>query len=138
MSDPIEPFSVETYSERLAAAAVPVVRVGGEVDVATVGQFEAQLDAAVAAATAGVVVDLCRVTFVDSTSVNALLNARRSLSPERWLRVAYTHTRIGRLFELCGIADVFPQYASATSAVNDHLARRSRATAAPADAEESL
>lgn len=59
--------------------AVPVVRVGGDLDIATVAQLRTQLLDLADERPPAVVVDLSEVTFLDSTGIGVLIGARRRL-----------------------------------------------------------
>ena len=72
-----------------------------------------------------VVADLTNVTFVDSSVVRALVAAYRELAGRGgWLRVVYTHHLIRRVIEICGLAEVFPQYPSVEGALRGASAAR--------------
>jgi len=53
-----------------------VVQVNGEIDLASAGDFGAQLSRAIGDGAETVVVDLTDVDFMDSAGVNTILNAR--------------------------------------------------------------
>ena len=61
-------FAVEHGS----AAGVPVVRVVGELDIATAPELQEAVDAALRAAPAALVVDLTPTTFLDSTGARTI------------------------------------------------------------------
>jgi anti-anti-sigma factor len=64
-----------------------------------------------------VVVDLLNVSFIDSSVVRALvLGWRATTDSDGWLRVVYTHHLIRRVIDMCGLADVLPQYPSVEAA----------------------
>jgi anti-sigma B factor antagonist len=65
-------FSTET-SDGMA-----VVHVSGDFDLSTVPSFEAELEPSVAAKL--VVIDLAGCTFIDSSALRALVNARRRVA----------------------------------------------------------
>lgn len=65
-----------------------------------------------------VVVDLLNVSFIDSSVVRGLVLARRATSEsDGWLRVVYTHHLIRRVIDMCGLAEVLPQYPSVEAAL---------------------
>jgi anti-anti-sigma factor len=68
------PFELD--SSRVAAALV--LRVSGEVDFATAPRLAEAIDAS-SAETSRVVVDLSSVSFLDSSALNVLVRARRTL-----------------------------------------------------------
>ena len=100
-----------------ASAVHPVVVVAqGELDVADESLQKILLD--VVATERQVVVDLLNVTFIDSSVVGALVLAhRRAGERGGWLRVVYTHHGIRRVVEICGLAELLPQYTSVAAAV---------------------
>lgn len=57
-----------------------VVRVGGEVDIATAPQLQAVFDEVLEASPDSVLVELDDVTFLDSSGIRALVIAKRRLS----------------------------------------------------------
>lgn len=64
-----------------------------------------------------VVVDLMNVSFIDSSVVRALVLARRATTEsDGWLRLVYTHHLIRRVIDMCGLAEVLPQYPSVEAA----------------------
>jgi len=100
-----------------AGPAQPVVVVGnGELDIANESLEKVLLDLATDGR--GIVVDLLNVSFIDSSVVRALALAYRG-TKERggWLRVVYTHHVIRRVIEICGLAELLPQYTSVEAAV---------------------
>ena len=81
-----------------------LVQPQGEVDVATAPQ----LSAALRRCTNGhrlVICDLSEVTFMDSTGLRALVDARRR-EPERFVLGATSH-QVQRLLELTGTSSLF-------------------------------
>jgi anti-anti-sigma factor len=65
-----------------------------------------------------VVVDLLEVTFIDSSVVQALVVGYREASKHGgWLRVVYTRHLIGRVLEICGLAELLPQFTTVEAAV---------------------
>lgn len=95
-----------------------VVRFAGEIDAGDSG-FAEDLLACVETADR-VVVDLLNVTFIDSSVIRALVLAHRAVSAEAgWLRVVYSHHVVRRVIEMCGLAEVFPQYLTIEAALRD-------------------
>jgi anti-sigma B factor antagonist len=88
---------------------VPVVAVGGEIDVATAPQLRECLHRIVAQGNATVVVDLLDVTFLDSTALGVLVGAlKRCRELGGDLHVVVTDPRIMKIFEITGLTKVFP------------------------------
>jgi len=98
-------------------AAAPVVVVAkGELDIADESLQKVLVD--LAAEGRGLVVDLLHVTFIDSSVVRALVLAYREANERGgWLRVVYTHHVVRRVIEICGLAELLPQYTSVEAAV---------------------
>jgi anti-anti-sigma factor len=97
------PFEIST---RVDDGTV-VLDLSGEFDMSEVDSFGACVDGAIASADGVVVIDLCDVTFIDSTAISALLVARRRLADQnRELRVHHTAT-VSRIFELAGLTKLF-------------------------------
>ena len=103
------------------AGDVRVVAVTGEVDLDTAERFNEGLRVALQGGTGPVVVDLCRVPFMDSTGLHLLLNALRRLTRQRrMLAIACEPLGVRRLFELTrmdGTFDLYPSRAEAVAAV---------------------
>jgi anti-sigma B factor antagonist len=93
-----------------------VLTLTGEFDMAAAQAFQSCADVAIDSSTGAVIIDLAAVTFVDSTAIAALLNARRVLiDQQRELRVQHAHApAVSRIFELAGLGDLFfdPQTSS--------------------------
>lgn len=96
--------------------ALPVVVVAkGELDIADESLQRVLVD--LAPDSRGIVVDLLNVTFIDSSVVRALALAYRDATDRGgWLRVVYTHHMIRRVLEICGLAELLPQYTSVEAA----------------------
>jgi anti-sigma B factor antagonist len=98
-----------------------VIEVAGEADLATASQLRDALAQAYEADEADVVVDLSRVTMLDSTALATLLNAlRRMRRSRRELRVAAASPAATRVLRLARLEDDFGCYPT----VRDALARR--------------
>lgn len=97
---------------------VRIVALHGEHDLSKVASLRIELDAAIAASSA-IVVDLTDAEFVDSTTLQALLQSHRA-AQDRDLRLAVvvpadSFTR--RLFDLVGLAAVVATYPTRAAAV---------------------
>jgi anti-anti-sigma factor len=71
-------MSIELHIEALSSERA-LVRVGGEVDLATAPELAAALEEALAGGRA-IVLDLSDVDFIDTSGVGAMLDARRQIS----------------------------------------------------------
>ncbi len=99
------------------AGGVPVVSVAGEIDVATAPQLRERLQALVAAGNATIGVNLLDVTFLDSTALGVLVGAlKRCREAGGDLRLVIAEPRILKVFEITGLTDVFPIYATVDDA----------------------
>ena len=85
------------------------VHIAGELDAAATPCLRTYVDGVIATTTTGeVVVDLTDVSFIDSSGISALLDARQRLTGERRrMRVANTSLPVARIFEMTGLRDVF-------------------------------
>ena len=87
--------------------------VRGEVDLATAPTLTEELDAAMRGGEGAFVVDLCDVSFLDSSGVGVLLHARAVLGrQERDLVVVCPPGSVRRIFEVAGIDDLFAMFDS--------------------------
>ena len=106
-----------TSEAGLDEPGVVVAEVSGELDAAD-NKLETELQTLLARSESRIVVDLTNVTFIDSSVIRSLVVAHRTVAERSgWVRVVYTHHLIGRVIEICGLRDVFPQYASVECAV---------------------
>jgi len=91
---------------RRARADATVLRVGGEVDLLTVGRLGAEIDQEVRQGSGDVIVDLRGVDFVDSAGLHILLNAKRRLTRRgRALSVVCKPGPVRRVFELAKLVE---------------------------------
>ena len=90
-------------------AGTHVIGLFGELDLATVGDFERALADVEASHVAEIVVDLSGLQFIDSTGIRVLAEAaRRSRTDGRRLTLLRGPEPVHLVFELCGMADVLP------------------------------
>ena len=111
------PFSASTGS----AVSGPVLTVRGELDVATAPQLHARLGELRLAAGQLLVVDLAGVRFCDSSGISALIAARNvAQAASAEMALVAVPARLTRTFELTGLSDFFPTYATAEAAIAAH------------------
>jgi anti-anti-sigma factor len=80
------------------------VRLEGEIDLASIGQVDAQLMSAEEAAADSLVLDLTAVTFIDSSGLRSILTAHERLeSRGATLVVVKPPPHVFKLFELTGV-----------------------------------
>jgi anti-sigma B factor antagonist len=89
-------------------AGVPVIRVDGEIDVATAPQLRESLHRVITRGEGNVVLDLLGVTFLDSTALGVMVGAlRRCRELGGELHVVVADPRIIKIFEITGLTKVF-------------------------------
>ena len=87
---------------------IPVLAVRGEVDVSTAPELRERLLALAERGTTTAVVDLCEVSFVDSTALGVLVSGvKRLRSGGGDLRLVVTEPHISKVFEITGLTEVF-------------------------------
>jgi anti-anti-sigma factor len=102
--------------EPVADPEVAVVALAGELD-ASDTSWARELDEVVDSGARKLVVDMLNVTFVDSSVIQALILARRRVGGSGWVRLVYTHHLIGRVIDICGLAETFPHYTTVDAAL---------------------
>jgi len=98
-------------TERSLDEHTSVLNVEGELDLAAAPSLKWALADIVQAGATQLVVDLSRVTFIDSTALGVLVGAHRSLSAGARLAIACRHPDVLNIFELTGLDatfDIFP------------------------------
>jgi anti-sigma B factor antagonist len=104
------------------------VSVAGEVDLATAPELKEALGEVVSSGANGVLVDLSKASFIDSTTLGVLMGAVKRLRPDGGELVIACHDpNIRKIFEITLLDRVFKIYDTPGPAV-EYL-RESRATA---------
>jgi len=81
-----------------------VLEVGGELDLYTAPRLSSQAGELIALGATGLVVDLTETTFVDSTALHVLLDARKGVRAEGGeLVVVCPSSSLRRIFEITGV-----------------------------------
>lgn len=110
-------------------AAAVVVRVAGEIDLASEEDFATALGTALAGQAPLILVDLSEVTFLGSAALHVLLEANRDAEKQRRaLRVAHGGSFAARVLEVTGLDQVLAVFrtaelalsAGATESANGH------------------
>ncbi len=97
-----------------------VVAVTGEVDLFTAPEFKQRVMAPIAAGVEHVIVDLTRTTFIDSSSLGALIGAHRRLKSRGGrLVVACNSEAIVKTFRITGLDGVFRLVDSVEAALGE-------------------
>lgn len=118
MSSVQQGASVFEVKSETQADDVVVLSVAGELDVSTVGELRSALTGALDRSVTRLVVDLARVTFIDSVSVAALVNAQRRLADSGRYALVVPEESYGRLiFQAGGIESVLPLFDSRDAAL---------------------
>lgn len=92
---------------RVRSSRAPGVLLRGAMDLGTASGLTATLDAAIRESRGAFVIDLCDVTFLDSSGVSVLVRARAMLGrEERALLIICPPGPARRIFELAGIDDL--------------------------------
>ena len=83
-----------------------VIRVGGELDLATVPTLEEELEAAISGPSEQVVVDLSDLEFIDSTGIAVLVRAMVDGDGESRLRFVPSRAEaVSRVLDVTGVAE---------------------------------
>jgi len=103
---PQQPEELLVSQHRLGDIRVVVAK--REIDFLTAPALVAELDRAINEGDGKVVVDLCDVTFMDSSGAHALLDASKRLrGMDRGFSVICVRGSISRLLEILGLGDRF-------------------------------
>lgn len=95
--------------ERTGPAAEPMMRIAGEIDVATAPRVRDELTAVLDAGARRVILDLGAVDFVDSSGLGVLVGALRRLQEESDGRMVISEAQDGvrKVFEITGLGPMF-------------------------------
>lgn len=81
----------------------------GDLDLATVGQLQRELERVIDARPPRIVIDLRGVEFMDSTGLHALLNAHTQAQQDNWeLTIIPGSRAVQRIFEITATIDRLP------------------------------
>jgi anti-sigma B factor antagonist len=94
-----------------------VIEVEGELDLARAPHLKWVLLDALDAGATQLVLDLSRVTFIDSTAIGVLIGVNRSLEVGSRLAIASLQPQVMRIFEVSGMGDVFAIFAKVDDAL---------------------
>jgi len=103
------------------AGSYVVVEVRGEVDMQTAPELRERLAGLVDGGQREVIVDLERLSFIDSTGLGALVAGRNHAhGADSTLKVVCAAGRVLRLFHITGLHEVFDIYPTLPEAVASH------------------
>jgi anti-sigma B factor antagonist len=112
-------FAIE---DRRIDGKAHVVAVTGEVDLFTAPEFKQRVMAPIAAGVDRVIVDLTETTFIDSSSLGALIGAHRKLQQRGGrLVVACDTEAIVKTFRITGLDGVFTIVNSVQAALGEDV-----------------
>ena len=94
-------------TRRELADDTSLLSVEGDLDLASAPSLKWALADLQTAGSRHVVVDLARVSFIDSTALGVLVGAQRSLDPGVKLAIACAEENVLRIFELTGLDGMF-------------------------------
>jgi anti-anti-sigma factor len=80
-----------------------VIRVTGDIDMATVGTFDAALEEHSGGFRSPLVIDLTDCPFLDSGGLNVLLQAVRRLEAPAWIGVRGASRNLRRVFDIVAL-----------------------------------
>src|SRR5262245_29993085 len=84
-----------------------VLDLDGEFDMNEVEAFRYRIEGVLASFDGEVILDFADVTFIDSSAIQALLNARKRLADKgRELRLQHFTGSVARILDLAGLADL--------------------------------
>jgi anti-sigma B factor antagonist len=107
-------FEATTDEEQV----VPVLRVRGEIDVASAPEFHASLSDLVGQGSEIVLVDMSEVSFIDSTGLGVLVGTEKEMRQDgRQLQLKVNQPQILRLLELTGLDEIFTVVSGTDDAV---------------------
>lgn len=107
-------FGVE---EQGLEGGVVLLAVAGELDLSTVPALRTALNGALDRGLSRLVIDLARVSFIDSVSVAALVNTQRRLGDGRFALVVPEDSYGMLIFQAGGIETVLPIFETREEAV---------------------
>lgn len=115
----LKPASVHTQQEE----RTPIIIVAGEIDMATAPMLDRALSEAIEAGNGPVVLDLCDVSFFDSSGLRAAIVAHRELGEQgrRLALACLPEGHVWRTFGLAGVDDMLSLHPSREAALADVL-----------------
>ncbi|HEX5853379.1 MAG TPA: STAS domain-containing protein [Solirubrobacteraceae bacterium] len=101
-----------------------VIEIDGELDLASAPELKWALIDALEAGHTGLVVDLSRTSFMDSTALGVLVGFNRSLDAHARLSIVCSDDAVSKIFELSGMDGVFAIFPTLEQALS-HVRVRS-------------
>ena len=98
--------------------ALAVLVLEGDVDIYTAPEFKETLERALAGGASRIIVDMARVSFIDSTTLGVLVSGVRQVGERGGaLAVVCSNENITRLFEITGLDHTFAVCATREEAI---------------------
>jgi anti-anti-sigma factor len=96
---------------------IAVLKVRGDIDLATVPALEAAIDEALIPKPIGLVIDLSEVGFLASAGLQALVATHNNVSPSAQFAVVANSASTSRPIELTGLDQIFELYQTLAEAL---------------------
>jgi anti-sigma B factor antagonist len=96
---------------------IAVLKVGGDIDLATVPALEAAINEALIPKPIGLVIDLTEVGFLASAGLQALVATHNNVSPSAQFAVVANSASTSRPIELTGLDQIFELYQTLAEAL---------------------
>ena len=113
-------FVIEPTCEVAQYGDWAVMRVSGEIDMATAPRLRQQVQTVTVGRPAGLVLDLDRVDFIDSTGLGVIVGAaKRMRMSDGSLRIVCSQAHLIELFELTRLNEVFDLFETLEDALAD-------------------
>jgi anti-sigma B factor antagonist len=110
------PFSIEVTAPSKNSA---IITLEGEVDMGTAPQLREAVVKSVELGARQVVIDLARVTFIDSTALGVIVGAlKRVCSVNGRLALVCVEERVRKVFEITGLTCLFGIYETRQEALS--------------------
>jgi anti-sigma B factor antagonist len=95
-----------------------LVALSGEADLSAAPEFSRELTSAVELGSRLIVVDLGHATFIDSTALRVLLQGRTQLEARGGsMYIVCPDRSLWKIFEITGLAELFPRFSTVEEAV---------------------
>jgi len=107
------PFKVSTERD----SGVFVIHVVGELDMNTAGQLERELEAPLADSSAGLVIDLSRCEFIDSTGIALIVRAWQQREGAGSFAICGIGAQVERVLDITGLEGAIPTHGSREEAI---------------------
>lgn len=113
----MENIRLETSTRR--ADGFEVLDVSGEIDVYTAPQFKEAVNSIIAAGQKDLIINMARVTYMDSSGFGTLLSATKRLRPEGGtVNLVACNSAIERMLKITRLNTVFGTFGSVEEALN--------------------